>query len=304
MEFTWATFGLIVLAACCGAVLLANWSKGDAWRRNKIDLVDVDVETGFARGRTWFTMFSPEATGFDVQLAADHDETATLAWLGLPGGGLGGMESAAAPPLFAEGYRFAPDEPRLEDVPVQIWSTKNFSGTWFPSQTPPLAADLRRERLGLDDIVEGTIRNESESDWSEAVLLYDRWVISLGKVPAGAAITLDERTPSVVADQFFNRRRRVGESEVVVTYDKASPDVSRIMEMVMFHEAAGGQQYTRLKHQYESRLDFSRLLSPERAILLVQTNRPAIEIEAPDIELTAENKQQWTFLRFVIPVGQ
>ncbi|MEX1223536.1 MAG: hypothetical protein WEA31_03230, partial [Pirellulales bacterium] len=104
MEYTWITFGLIVLVTCSGSVWLARWAKGDAWHRNKVDLVDVDVASGFARGRTWFALFSPESAQFDLQLAAGDDAAASLAWMGLPGAGLGGMESTAAPPLFAEGY--------------------------------------------------------------------------------------------------------------------------------------------------------------------------------------------------------
>lgn len=304
MEYTWITFGLIVLVTCSGSVWLARWAKGDAWHRNKVDLVDIDVASGFARGRTWFALFSPESAKFDLQLSAGDDAAASLAWMGLPGAGLGGMESTAAPPLFAAGYDVSTRPPRLDDVPLQIWSTKNFTGTWFPKDDFGLRADLRRVPLGLDETVEGSVANRSDNRWTGAVLLFDRWVIPLGAIAPGETVAIDERTASLVADQHFARRRRVGDEDVVTVYDKASLDVPRIMEVLMFHQAAGGQEYTRLKHQDEGQLDFSRLLSPRRAILLVQSEQPAVDIEQTNIELTEDNSQQWTFLRFVIPVSK
>ena len=54
-----------------------------------------------------------------------------LAWLGLPGGGLGGMNSRAVNlPLFDEPYQIDPITGTMTGVPLLAWSTKSFVARW------------------------------------------------------------------------------------------------------------------------------------------------------------------------------
>ena len=47
--------------------------------------------------------------------------------------------------------------------------------------------------------------------------------------------------------------------------------------MLMFHEAAGGRNYTALRHRHQQELDFSRQLVLNRAILAGRVAEPATQ---------------------------
>ncbi len=72
--------------------------------------------------------------------------------------------------------------------------------------------------------------------------------------------------------------------------------------MLMFHEAAGGENYTRLQHRYQSYLDLSDHLVSGRAILLGQAKEPASEVELDGESMANRYDQRWTFYRVVFPV--
>ena len=122
MEWTWLSFPLIVLLFCVGAYVAAHRLKGDRVRVNQIDLVDVAVAaddgatSALVRGTSWMNVFSPRAEAFDFALQPQlpdgvrpPDATASVAWLGLPGRFLGGMDPRASNPVaWTEGYEFSP----------------------------------------------------------------------------------------------------------------------------------------------------------------------------------------------------
>ena len=57
MELTWITFPIWVVLVSAGAYALAMYTKGDELRLNQVDLVDVDVQSGMARGTSWLICF-------------------------------------------------------------------------------------------------------------------------------------------------------------------------------------------------------------------------------------------------------
>ena len=89
MELTWITFPLWVVLVSAGAYALAMYTKGNQLRLNQVDLVDVDVESGLARGTSWLNLFSPQSQTFDLTIeprapsgAAVSDPQRCSSWLG------------------------------------------------------------------------------------------------------------------------------------------------------------------------------------------------------------------------------
>ena len=68
----------------------------------------------------------------------------------------------------------------------------------------------------------------------------------------------------------------------------------------MFHEAAGGRNYTSLTHRYQPWLDLSRHLDLGRAVLVGRAAGPAAELAVAG--QAAVPNQKWTFYRLLIPV--
>src|SRR5262249_20247759 len=107
-------------------------------RINKVDVVDVDLHGGHVYGNTWFTLFSPRiqnytigvepGTGWGPEEKDPKKYAPFVSWMGRPdeGYGRGGSQG-----LFRRAYNYAPASSGLEGVPIQVWSTKTFSASWY-----------------------------------------------------------------------------------------------------------------------------------------------------------------------------
>jgi hypothetical protein len=132
LELTWVTFPIIALTVSGLAYFSADAVKGRELRVNKVDVVDVDPESDRIYGTTWFTVFSPKIDTYSVTAEPDsrwadsHTRSETVSWLGAPRGG--------RPGLVRRKYEIRTEESSvadgLENVPIQVWSTKAFSANW------------------------------------------------------------------------------------------------------------------------------------------------------------------------------
>ncbi len=145
-QWTWFTFPLIVLAFCLLAIWLSQRWKGNRVAINQIDVVDVDLEQGTVRGTTWANVYSPRAARLDIDLVPQPAVSTTaepgmlLSWNGLPGTGLGGMNTTAAVDVLSDEYTIRYDRerrtpaaaPRSKDCP----STRRPPRVWCPAGGP------------------------------------------------------------------------------------------------------------------------------------------------------------------------
>ena len=131
LELTWVTFPIIVLTVSVAAYLSADAVKGRELKVNKVDVVDVDVKSGRAYGTTWFTVFSPKIDNYTIAVTPGDQwgpgkSNTAVNWLGAPRGG--------RPGIVRRKYAVHADAEKagdgLENVPVQVWSTKAFSANW------------------------------------------------------------------------------------------------------------------------------------------------------------------------------
>ena len=84
-------------------------------------------------------------------------------------------------------------------------------------------------------------------------------------------------------------------------WSKVDVDVPRIVEMLMFHDAAGGARYTRLTHRYQPWLDMSDHLNLNRAVLVGRVEAgPSRLVVGGDL---VEPDQQWIYYRIIFPVS-
>lgn len=78
------------------------------------------------------------------------------------------------------------------------------------------------------------------------------------------------------------------------------------MELISFHESAGGSKYTGLYNRYLADLDCSDLIRLDRAILICELNDPSLTwtIRRNAVPIQAADGQHKTFLRLIIPVSK
>ena len=76
----------------------------------------------------------------------------------------------------------------------------------------------------------------------------------------------------------------------------------RILELMMFYGAAGGESYVDLTHRYQSYVDLSAALRTGRAILLGRCHESLSDLSDQQKLLSADANAHWTYVRVLFPV--
>ena len=185
LELTWITFPTIVLAVSAGAYFTAYQLKGSDLRINKMDLVDIDLQTGRAYGRTWLCVFSPRIERYTVGIEpvapwAGPSETAdtgvAVSWFG--------DSREGRQELFHQMYKYAPRAAGLSGVPIKVWTTKGFQADWAaPLETDkaPFENHLRHPPGRAEEII-GNVTSRLPVALDDVLLIYRGEVSSLGSL--------------------------------------------------------------------------------------------------------------------------
>jgi hypothetical protein len=218
LELTWITFPTVVLVVSAVAYVTAYYLKGNDLRINKVDVVDVvadlDPDTGksqatSAYGTTWFTLFSPRIQNYTVGVepastnwvpdqralkdAPRNPYGTMVTWMGRPDNIYGGH--GGAPSLFRRAYDYAPDAAGLDQVPIQVWSSKSFLGCWqapVSEEKPLVQAELTRTGANRDHL-SGTITSNLPVELTGVVLFYDNRAYDLPNLSPGVPLRVDDK---------------------------------------------------------------------------------------------------------------
>lgn len=311
MEWTWVTLPAMILLVSWGVYALAVSRKGSERRVNQVEVVDFDLTGGRARGTMWATLYSPQATTYDLTLAARRpdgravdDPTTLVSWFGMPGTGLGGMSARGGSRAAIDAtYRYGPQLAELENVPVETWSTKTFTARWSAAAPRLIAGDLVAT---VDGLVEGTVQNNAGAPLADARLLYGTWGWRLGDLPAGGSVTIDTGLDPLKVRTLLTSRVRnaVDAPRDRGPFHAEQADVNQLLDLMMFYDATGGRRFSRLANQYQAHCDLSHLLDLGRAILLARGELPGSEFLDHGEPIGANADRRWTVYRFVIPVNE
>lgn len=313
MELTWLTFGLVALALGAAAWWLADWARGTTVRVNQVDIVDIDAATARVRGTTWLRMYSPRNQSFALQLErtttalAKDNQGSLFAWQGVPGRSLSGMDASSRASLESQPYVIrdtnAGDEPpqlEIDDLSLAVGATKGFAARWWGESSaeftePPLTTSTLK-------LVRGRVVNPLPVRLTGCVLYHDRWAYKLGTLEAGQGIVLDDAASPLDVGWLLTKRTVVDSREVTTPWDRAMrDDVPRILEMLMFHETAGGRGYTGLLHRYDHFIDLSGQLTAGGAVLVGKAEASPTQLIANDEPIAGEQDRHWTYYRIVLP---
>ena len=165
----------------------------------------------------------------------------------------------------------------------------------------------------------GQLVNSTNFELTECQLIYDRWSYAIrGTVSPGERIHLaDEAEPRDL--EWKMTRRVVGEDNKPIStpWNPSELNVPRIVEVMMLHQATGGQGYTGLGHRHLQVLDWSRHLRIGRAVLVGRVKREtgdgsresagggqesAVRLVVNGEQKPPESDGDWTYVRLMIPV--
>jgi hypothetical protein len=315
-QATWITFPLVALGMIALAYGFGGQAHGSRVRLNQAEIVDIDLERQVARGTVWAHLYSPATAHFDLKLslAAPKDAIQSpqgwLAWQGLPGDALGGLESRQVMLSSAEPYRVNTPgpEPGIKNVAVQTSASKSLSACWWARTNLDAQAELTLDAFGH---LEGRFRNPLSQELTECIVVHGDKLYRLGKLAPGQQATIDPQQ-SLNLEWRLTQRRLEQSKDVSTPWEQDSTDVPRIVQMLMFHQAARGRSYTGLSHRYQPQLDFSELARLGQAILLGRAAEPVAEIAGagdatggdgtPTRGAGAPVPTTWTWYRILLPI--
>jgi hypothetical protein len=336
LELTWITFPTVVITISVAAYFTAYWVKGNDQKINKVDLVDIDLHTHQMYGNSWFTIFSPRIQHYTVGLeptepgwapagaAARSQSSVLLTWLGRPDVGFGGSNRGQAQGLFRRAYDYATDATGLMGVPIQVWSTKSFTGAWqapFSPAKPPVQADLRLK----DRHISGTITSHLPVKLEDVALcLEGTWYPLESLIP-----DVPKRVDAIQGNSGQDMNQWI--TAVPSSYLRQSrgsrtgggnaPPILTTIKRIMFYEKATGglrdntlsalDQGWRVSHQQEVMV-FGRVARKEGAAEEVTAETgvptrlwlgalPGASATRPPMSGTLA---QETYVRIIIPVGK
>ena len=308
MEMTWITFILICVGFSLLAWILATRLKSPDTQVNQVEFVDVDAATGLVRGNLWAHVYSPSTRTYDIQLPAKNElfgaiEDGWLSWQGLPGRGLGSMQSRTDLGLYRKPY-FSPinaEGSSLQAIPMQNASTKAFHATWYGELESPLKNGLRKSTNS--DALLGTFTNPLDKPLYDFVVLYGPWVYHLKDRPLGPGETIvleDDLREKTIAG-YYTRKNNRGEEEVSAAWDSRGTQLPRIAQMMSFFELIGGESYTQLSNNYHAPIDLSQNLKMGRAVMMGQIRDTTTPLKINGTAFDQYDKRL-TLLRIVLPV--
>jgi hypothetical protein len=148
------------------------------------------------RGQTWYSIFSPRTEKQSIAIEpnaafASGTTPSVNTWFGLP--------SRAQFTLLAHPYHYGPHASTLEQVPLQVWSTKGFEAQWLShtnSSTPLVESTLRQSPSGEGVI--GTVSHNLPTQLENAALIVSRIepvVIPLGTLAPGTPKSVTAQDP-------------------------------------------------------------------------------------------------------------
>jgi len=312
MCLTWVTFPLTVLLFGAGAYVLAHRTKDDRIHVSRADLIDVDVAGGRVRQTTWAGVFSPETATYDFSLrpgladgAGIRQTEIRMAWLGLPGGALGGMNpKTTEPATWNLPYDFTPHLDAMENVPIPVWSSKSLVAQWTAATDMTLRCDLTDK----DGRPVGRITNTLDFALEDCWLVYQHRAIELGTVAPGQVVQLERfadrlrlKTLLTGATLVLDESKKPMQEDA---YLPSSVDIKDILRKMSFFEAAGGRAYTGLDNRYQHFVDLTRLQEVNRAVLVADgpPARKHTQLLDHGTPIGTEDDYHTTQYRFLLPV--
>ena len=316
MEMTWITFPLIALLFCGVAWGIAAFTRPSTLQVNQLEIIDITPDEEYSRGTSWVNIYSPSGQKIDVTLASetalglDVAESA-VTWQGLPGNGLGGMETLATTGFKRTAYRQRGSDPddkglnvAIEQLPLQVSSTRSLVTNFKLKNPPPSSSQLliRRDRL------QGTFKNPLDVPIFNGKVFFGSYVYRLKKTLQPDEVVFmetgaDEKTIRTHLNQRSAKATTgndAGKSQSR-PWDPRDKSLTRIADVMMFFEAAGGKTYTGLSHGYISRIDCTPLLKLNRAVLVGQLKSGSqLKINGSDTNELYDSSV--TMVRIVLPV--
>lgn len=280
-ELSWLIAGTMLAAISVGLIFLFQSIRPNEVLVNMAQIVDVDLRSGEVQGRLWSNVYSGSARRVNIRAEGPSDARVFLDWQGLPGRGLGGLQSQLYTDRGMPDYAIdisADGASTFQGVGIPSAGTKCINGRWLDQIASNAEVDLQEMR-GVDQL-EGELVNPLEVELFEPVLFYHNWYYILNsRLAPGERLTVSSETIPKTLTRRLNRQKVVDGNVSITRWDPADRNqLDRLLELMMFYEAASGINYTSLAHRYQPQVDQSNLLDTDVAILMGRAEQSPVKV--------------------------
>lgn len=323
-ELTWLTLPLLVCAGAGAAAWGAGRINDRGLQFNQLDLVDFDAASKTIRGRSWITLYSPANQRFRVSvehgntLVRSPAQTATgaapsrLSWSGVPENSVSGTYRSGGTGLGGHPYRFEEGELGVANLPILQWSTKTLSAEWqIESDQSLVECDVVSAGAGQ---LTGSVVHHLPGPLEECLFVVGGWVyLPVGQTqslppnvpwqPGGAQARARDLKALLTGESRMRKEVDALRTEILTTTVPWNPlgrNRVDLMNMLSFHQAVGGSDYTTLAGAALRNLELTRLMELGRGILVGRVASPAGKVQIDGA--TPAAAQNDTFVRLVVPV--
>ena len=303
MQLTWLTFSLLALSFCGLAWYLNSRTKSNEVELNQVEIIDIDAKDGITRGFTWAHLYSPGTGNYSVKLANENQligkiDERYLAWQGLPGSGLGSMQSRSELGLYRKPYN---NDDGIQNLPLQNASTKTLVGRWNGKTETAINSNLRQSPSS--DALLGSFTNPLDAKLYDCILLYGDWVYILEDraLEAGDNLLVEDDLRETTVKGYFTRTGSLDGNKESAAWNPSSTRPADILKMMCFFDAIGGETYTRLTNNFHPEVDLSHQLEMGNAILVGQVGNVTTPLSVND-KLFDRYDKQISLVRIVFPV--
>ncbi len=310
----WATLVGASVLLSVGLVLAAGPVAGpdEPFSGRTMEFIDIDLNSGYGRSTQWAVPFSHDGgtlalstemsaawspiirrtsrrlmapldstEGLDGSINIDLGGRVAVSMVDKVGAGLvGQIDSLTLPPRGSRSV---------------------VASSQFTAAIEPMTIGRR----GGSELLRGSLTNPLPVDLLDGMLIYKNWAYLLPtRLPAGGRIADVDTLRQKNFRWQLTRQKALQSASESQPWRVMSTDPLRLAEMLMFHDAAGGDRYTGLTHRRIGHLDLSNLLVDDRAILIGRTGEPLMTLTVrPTAGNVAASILSHNFVRLILPVA-
>lgn len=309
-DLSWPIAGTMLLLSSAGLSWYYTKLRPNQVITNAVQIIDIDTRSGQTDAHLWCHTYSAQARRMAIQANNSMDQSGVfLDWQGLPGKGLGGLQSQLSLASGLPSYSIEVNSDQstaIQGVGVPAAGTKSLYGTY--SRLSEITNNSSLRELNTIDQLEGELVNPLDVDLRDVTLYYHRWYYSLSsRIPAGQRFKLSSQVIPKDVVRRLNKQQEVdGKASAARWNPGERNELDRLLELMMFHNAATGRNYTSLTHNYQSILDHSQLLESDTAILVGRLESSPIRVEVKPLDSAdtarIETGIDRAWCRIIIPV--
>lgn len=335
-QLTWVTFPLVVILAGLLGSASARSRNSDSVELHRLEILDLDQSSGFIRTTALTTVFSPQHARY--RIAVPHRNLATrgglplvpsyIGWFGFPEANYTGMYRSAGVQTGHPQYGVSPDGHTFQNLPIAVWSDRVLHSESFRQGAGDLIeSDLKRTGTGQLDR-NSTFTHHLPFSLRNWILVHGNRVyyhdlrsgglLDDNSIPPGQ--TWSPGDPTVTGrevrsfltgaefrfkEENFTSPGNRGYRKRLDKWDSRSTSLRDIVQMLTFHEIAGGRNYTGLNNFALQELELSEHVALGQAILVAEVDGPVSEPAIDDgTPVVPASDAVTTVVRILLPVTE